>query len=1761
MISPNLEKRESNNEPRWSATVANRGTLHRVRWIVIAVVCVAVTTIPTVLLMPLLSARLLLPFYLVAVLISTWWGGARSGLLANFLSVPVVNYFLAPPYGTFSLNQTHLEWLSVFIVVSLMITALGISRNRREAGIREAEQKYRNIFENAVEGIFQTTPAGGFIAANPALAHMLGYESPEELIRERKNVALQGYVDPKGREEFQRLLETQDTVTGFEHQSYRKDRSKIWVSETARAVRDESGALLWYEGTVEDITERKQAEAALHESEERYRDLVENSHELICTHDLEGKILSANHAATQLLGYDPNEFIGKGNIRNILAPEVRHHFDEYMARLCKHGATSGIMLVQTMSGERRVWEYYNSLRTEGLAAPVVRGMARDITERKQADAALQESEERFRQLSEAAFEAIILHDQGTILEVNQSFCRMYGYERAEVIGKSVLDLALPEFRELLLQKVRLGDTGSYEGPALRKDGTTFRAELAGKPIHYQGRVVRVAAIRDITEQKRNERRQAAQYAVTRVLAESATLAEATPQLLQVICKSLRWKMGEFWRVCDSTNLLCCVETWHVPALHATSFIEASRQTELAPGVGLPGRVWQSGQPAWISDVMTDPQFARAAIAAKVGLRGAVAFPILLGNHTLGVMQFFSRRTPEVDEDLLKIMSAIGSQIGQFTERKRAEEALLVSERKYRDIFTFAPVGIYQSLGDGTLITANKALAEMLGYASVDELLKVKLGAGMYSAEDEREKLIREHEVRGYPVDLELQWKTKDGSPIWIQLSAHAIKGANGVTEYWEGFVRDITQRKRSEEALRESEERYRDLVENSREFICTHDLDGLILSANRAASEVLGYDLKDYCGKKNFRELLVTEVRDQFDDYLARIRRDGVASGLTLVQTVTGERRVLEYHNTLRTEGVATPIVRGMARDITEQRRAEKAMSDLRHELELTMNSMEEGVHRVGMQGNIAFENPAAARMLGWEVAELLGRPAHLTMHHTRQDGTPYPKEECPIYATLRDGITRQVADEVFWRRDGTSFPVEYMTAPMRNDRNEIVAAVVTFRDITERKRAEESLKLFRSLLDRSSDAIEVIDPDTLRFLDCNESACQALGYSREEFLALSVFDIDPKIEESSNAAVAAEMKRSGFAMFESIHRRKDGSTFPVEINVKEVQLERAYRLAIVRDITGRMRAEETVRRQKEILQTVFDHIPVMISSYDEDNKVTLMNREWERARGRSREEIESQHLDMLAEAYPDSQERQRAREFITAASGEWADFKMKVKGGRVLDTAWAVVRLSDGMRINIGQDITARKQAEERLREYERVVEGLEEMIAVVGRDYRYLIANRAFLNHRGLARDQVIGHYVSEILGQEIFEKTIKQQLDACFQGKVVKCELRYTYPKLGERDLLVSYFPIEGPGGVDSAACILQDITERKQAEEALRESEERYRELFENAKDAIYVHDLGGRYTSVNRAAERLTGFSREQIVGKHYSNFVSPRDLKQTRTSLCRKLDEENETIYEVDLVTRGGQRVPVEVSSRLIYENGVAVGVQGVVSDITDRKRAQEALRIYSQRLIQAQEAERQKISRELHDEIGQVLTAVRINLQSMQRSGGTNDNVPRLDESIAIVDEALGRVRELSIELRPSLLDDLGLSAALRWYVDRYAQRTGIIAEVLNGFEEQGRLPRELETACFRIAQEALTNVARHAQAGSVSVQLERTRERMLLTIIDDGVGFDVDKLSKSASASSALGLRGMEERALAVGGYIKIDSGSEGGTRIRATFPLKRR
>jgi PAS domain S-box-containing protein len=244
----------------------------------------------------------------------------------------------------------------------------------------------------------------------------------------------------------------------------------------------------------------------------------------------------------------------------------------------------------------------------------------------------------------------------------------------------------------------------------------------------------------------------------------------------------------------------------------------------------------------------------------------------------------------------------------------------------------------------------------------------------------------------------------------------------------------------------------------------------------------------------------------------------------------------------------------------------------------------------------------------------------------------------------------------------------------------------------------------------------------------------------------------------------------------------------------------------------------------------------------------------------------------------------------------------------------------------------------------------------------------------------------------------------------------------------------------------------------------------------------------------------------------------------------------------------------LELIERITHLSGIAI----------ERKQAEDQLRnfahqleLLSRRLLTAQEAERRHIARELHDEIGQLLTVIKLDLQGVLRQPGVQSFAPALQESIETVDQLVGKVRDLSLNLRPSMLDDLGLVPALRWYVQRQATHLGLAID-LQLPTSASRLPAEMETACFRIIQEALTNAARHAQATQVKVALSIGPQYAELTVHDNGIGFDVSSTQQSAIAGGGFGLLGMQERAQLVGGAMQITSTPGTGTLIAARFPL---
>ena len=531
-----------------------------------------------------------------------------------------------------------------------------------------------------------------------------------------------------------------------------------------------------------------------------------------------------------------------------------------------------------------------------------------------------------------------LGSDGTILRMNDTELSWLGYQRQEVEGRKKLadfltPASLKSFQVTFPEFKQLGFLRDAELEMIRKDGSILPVLINATAIKdTRGNFLKSrSTVLDMTDRRRENRRLAIEHSVARILAEAVSLAEATKKIIQSVCDTLEWDAGSLLTLDKPAGLLRCVEFWHGSSVEVQAFEDATRQRTYAPGTGLPGRVWSGGQSVWIKDVVQDTNFPRAAAARQAGLHGAFGFPIRMGGEIIGIIEFFSREIRQPDEDLLRTFGAIGAQIGQFIERKRAEE---------------------------------------------------------------------------------------------------------------------------------------------------------------------------------------------------------------------------------------------NMAR--------------LNQQNHLILGSTAEGILGLDLQGNHTFVNPAAARMLGYEVEELIGRPSHSLWHHTKSDGSPYPMEECPIYAAYQDGAVHRIATEVFWRKNGSSFSVEYESTPIY-ERGRLAGAVVTFTDITERQCVQTALEherfLLLALMDNLPDRIYFKDIKG-HFLRNNRAHLKRLGLvDPAQVLGKSDFDFFSEEFARQSHENEQQIIRSG----ESLNKEEeriwpDGHTdwsLITKIPFRDTTGQIVGTFGISRDITERKVAEE----------------------------------------------------------------------------------------------------------------------------------------------------------------------------------------------------------------------------------------------------------------------------------------------------------------------------------------------------------------------------------------------------------------------------------------------------------------------------------------------------------------------------------------------------------------------------------------------------------
>jgi two-component system, NarL family, sensor histidine kinase DegS len=338
---------------------------------------------------------------------------------------------------------------------------------------------------------------------------------------------------------------------------------------------------------------------------------------------------------------------------------------------------------------------------------------------------------------------------------------------------------------------------------------------------------------------------------------------------------------------------------------------------------------------------------------------------------------------------------------------------------------------------------------------------------------------------------------------------------------------------------------------------------------------------------------------------------------------------------------------------------------------------------------------------------------------------------------------------------------------------------------------------------------------------------------------------------------------------------------------------------------------------------------------------------------------------------------------------------------------------------------------------------------------------------------------------------------------------------------------------------------------EANEALRASEERYRELFENANDVIFTTDLLGNFISINRAGERMVGYARDEARRMNIGEVCAPECQNVAFQMLDRRVMGEEPGPCELELLTRDGRRVPVEISCQLVYREEKPFGIQAIARDITERKRAQESLR----HLTEALEQEAKRIAHALHDEAGQLLASVHIALESVARDLPAAQG-QRVRGIQGLLDEIENQLRRLSHELRPTILDDLGLVPAVEFLSQGISARTGVPVEVEAGGVR--RLPVHVEEVLYRVIQEALTNASKHARATCINVILQQEAREFTCRVRDDGIGFDL-RAALAGNDERGFGLINMRERLKFVGGTCVITSSPNQGTEVLVTVPLE--
>ncbi|MEI7434736.1 MAG: PAS domain S-box protein [Methanomicrobiales archaeon] len=1035
-----------------------------------------------------------------------------------------------------------------------------------EEELRKSGTKFRSLFDNAILGIFQTTPEGRYIDLNPAFARIYGYNSPEEMKSAISDIQQQLYVHPEDRKTIRELLSTVGEFRNFETENRYRDGHSIWISINAKAVPDRNGEILAYEGTIEDITERRRAEEALRLSGLKFRMLVEASPDMVWEMDSQGNFLYISPQCAIQLGYAPEELIGKP-IFSLIKPEsvasIRNQFLLHMRD------KKSFNLVEVPAYHRNG----NSLVIEVRSVLIAndkgeitgfQGIARDITGRKRAEELLKVSEEHLRSTLASIDDLVLTLDEHDIFtgSYNPVIANLYVLPE-QFMGKSIREVLPEELADLVqttIEEVKItGATHQIE----------YGLPIQGKTEWFNAKISPRYSLN-------------AAYAGVTLVARNITGRKTAEEALR-----------ESEEKYHNLYLHSAIGIFH--STFEGRFIDVNPALATMLGYNSP------------EEVITSISNIAGQLYAEPPLYDSTAAAVLDSGGIISVENCYLRRDGTLWHGNLHMRIVPDKQgkpghyegfVEDVTERRRIEEALRITRDKYTQVFFSNPDAITISdLETGWFVEVNDAASHMFEYPRDEMIGKSALELGIWRKKEDWDAFTKWVKTVGWVERSELCGRQKSGTLFHASVSADTISIDRRMHIIC--VIRDITDSKIAEQALRESECRFRTIFGSTFEFMALLQPDGRILGMNETALEFGGFSLRDVI-QKLFWEIhwwsISPDTQTRLKDAVAR-----VAAG----EFVRYEVEILGKDNQEITIDFSLKPVRGApgtvtsliaeGRDITERKQGEAALIEAKARTSTILDSIVDTFFSLDDTWRFTTVNPAAEHApFGRPATELLGQVIWelypgLVGTRSYQHYLDCAKNNSMAHYDVPSPLNGRWY-EVFVHGQGGGVDV-YM------------------RDITEQKQAEEALRGSEQRLRRFTESglfgVIFWNMDG-KITDANDKFLEMVGYSREDLTngLINGFTLTPPEFAHIDECSVAELKANGVnkVAFEKEYIRKDGMRIPVILAGAMLDDKRFEGVAFVLDITERKEAEVALIKSNRQLTLLSG-----ITRHDIMNKITTI--------------------------------------------------------------------------------------------------------------------------------------------------------------------------------------------------------------------------------------------------------------------------------------------------------------------------------------------------------------------------------------------------------------------------------------------------------------------------------------------------------------------------------------------------------------------------